>query len=138
MATTCELVRLSVERGPNWLFLRLHPSKTNNYDSLADQLWAVLGCHFTYRVVLELDEFDTLPANMIDQLAELQSRIASRGGWLRLCRPSESAQRAIEQARVDELLKSHTCRAYAVAGIEAAHEEAPKPHVKVAAAAIHD
>lgn len=132
MATTCELLRLSVERGPNWLFLRLHPSKSKNYETLADQLWAVLSCHFIYRVVLELDEFKTLPPVMVDQLAELQSRIADRGGWLRLCGTTEAAQRAVEDAGLDDLLRSHTCRAYAVAGRDAGHGSVSPPHFEVA------
>ena len=132
MANTCELLRLGVERGPNWLFLRLHPSKSKNYETLADQLWAVLSCHFIYRVVLELDEFKPLPPGMIDQLAELQSRIADRGGWLRLCGTTEAAQRSVEDAGLDDLLRSHTCRAYAVAGLDAGHESVSAPHFESA------
>ncbi len=125
--TTCELLRVNVERGPNWLFLRLQPSRDKNYDTLADQIWAVLACHFIYRVVIELDQFKTLTPTMIEQLAELQSRIADRGGWLRLSGTSDAAQHALDVAGLGEVFRSHHSRSAAVAGIS----EIESPHFEL-------
>ncbi len=130
--TTCELLRVTVERGPNWLFLRIHPSRDKNYDTLADQLSALLACHFTYRVVIELEEFKSLPPAMIEQLAELQSRIVDRGGWLRLSGTCDKVQQSLEAVGLSEVLRSHSCRAAAVSGVDAPHFETTNRIVETA------
>ena len=48
--------RLSVDRGPDWLIVKIQPTTESEYatEELADQLWAILVQHFTYRLVLEM------------------------------------------------------------------------------------
>lgn len=137
MATnTCELLRLGVERGPNWLFLRIHPSKSGNYSTMVDQLWSILACHFTYRVVIELEEFKSLPSQLVDQLSELRERVLEHGGWLRLCGLSERAQADLASYRTDEELRNHSCREHAVKGRDAAHGSVSSPHFDFATTAV--
>ena len=79
--------KLSVDRGPNWLFVKLRPKRRFAADcaQIADELWSIASRHFIYRVVLELEEFDQLPAELIEQLVILQERLMQCGGSLRIC-----------------------------------------------------
>ena len=56
--------KLSVDRGPNWLFVRLRPKQrfAEDLPLIADELWSIASRHFIYRVVLELEELDRLPS----------------------------------------------------------------------------
>lgn len=80
-----------VERGPNWLIVRLHPPKagagkaTPGDKSWADQLEAICEQHFTYRLVVEMDDVTALSVEASEQLALLSERLAERGGSLKLC-----------------------------------------------------
>jgi len=90
VGVTEETVRdwgLDVERGPNWLLVRLrHPGgRTPGPPRLADQLPGLLELHFTYRLVLDLQEIGRVDAQLMDGLASLSQWILARGGVLRLC-----------------------------------------------------
>ena len=48
---------LDVDRGPDWIFVRVHPRDGfDDAPGLAESVWTVLEQHFIYRVVLEIDE----------------------------------------------------------------------------------
>ena len=104
-----------VDRGPDWLFVRLHPD-FDELDHLADHLWATMDQHFIYRVVLEMQEVDFLPSRMMGQLVMLQKRILQQGGALRLCRLSPDCQRALHFCRLDRALPCFASREDAVLG----------------------
>ena len=48
---------LEVERGPDWLFVRLgsYPVADSDMPSLAGEIWSILDRCFVYRLVLQLD-----------------------------------------------------------------------------------
>ena len=82
---------LDVDRGPDWIFVRVHPRDGfDDAPGLAESVWAVLEQHFIYRVVLELDEIALLHSSVIGQLVLLSKRIHSHGGLVRLCGVSET------------------------------------------------
>ena len=57
MLTVASGCTLDVERGPDWLLVRIRNlDRAEPETPLAEQLWALLEQHFTYRLVLELDE----------------------------------------------------------------------------------
>ena len=58
MLTSAGGCDLAVERGPDWLLVRLRNLDFLAPDAppLAEQLWSLLQQHFTYRLVLELDD----------------------------------------------------------------------------------
>jgi anti-anti-sigma factor len=109
--------RYDVDRGPDWVFVRLHPDENNlEADSLADKLWAVLEQSFTYRLVLELDEVPILQSYLIAQLVLIAKRINSHGGLLRLCGLSAANQEVIRMCRLDGCLPHFGNRGDAVMG----------------------
>jgi anti-anti-sigma factor len=109
--------RFDVDRGPDWVFVRLHPDDSNlETDSLAEQLWAVLEQSFTYRLVLELDEVPILQSYLIAQLVLISKRINSHGGLLRLCGLSPANQEVIRLCRLDGCLPHFVNRGDAAMG----------------------
>ena len=99
---------LSVERGPDWLFVRIGAMESapenqppSDAASLADSLWSLLKQHFTYRMVLECADSLPLDSELIGQLIVLQRRVASHGGVLRLCGLPEPACQSLRFMRLD-------------------------------------
>ena len=118
MSKLQELAELEVvDRGPDWLFVRLHPDKAH-LDDVADRLWTLLNKHFIHRLVLEMDEVDFLPSQLIGQLIMLQKRVLQHDGALRLCGLSPSCAEALHLCRLDQALPSFACREDAVRGCQ--------------------
>ena len=77
---------LEVERGPDWLLVRIRSlDRASTEPPLADAIWELLERHFTYRAVLELDQVQLLNSHLIGQLVRLYRRIREHDGVLRLC-----------------------------------------------------
>jgi len=107
---------LALERGPNWLFIRilnLEPDSSEIPD-LADRIWNLLEQHFTYRVVLEMDEIGPLCSELIGELIRLQRRISRQGGVLRLCSLSAENRRILEICGLADRFPIYDCRRDAV------------------------
>ena len=85
---------------------------------LADQLWTMATRHFIYRVVLELDELEAMPASLTAQLVLLQDRLAECGGALRICGLSPECIDVISASRLEAVLPNHATRESAVLGDE--------------------
>ncbi|MEX2142701.1 MAG: STAS domain-containing protein [Pirellulales bacterium] len=108
---------LDVDRGPDWIFVRVHPR--NGFDDapgFAESVWAVLEQHFIYRVVLELDEIALLHSSIIGQLVLLSKRIHSHGGLVRLCGVSETNREVLQLCRLQSALPFYDNRGDAVMG----------------------
>lgn len=87
---------LDVERGPDWLFVRLNAAPQGPHPApLADAIWSLARQHFTHRVVLECDRLEELGDELIRQFALLQERIVAQGGVLRLCGLSQAHRDAL-------------------------------------------
>ena len=110
--------RLSVDRGPDWMFVRLHPTAEGGIDAsaLAERIWSVLDQNFTYRLVLELDQLEVLQSYLIAQLVMLSKRIHSHSGLLRLCGLSPVNQEVLRICRLDGCLQNYENRSSAVKG----------------------
>jgi anti-anti-sigma regulatory factor len=111
-------LELNVDRGPNWLFVKVRTKKAprKTVPRLADNLWAISARHFIYRLVVELDELDELPSAWMDELVELQSRLAECGGALRICGMSPECEETLQSCQTDTVLMNHSSRAEAVLG----------------------
>lgn len=109
---------LDVDRGPDWIFVRLHCDDALAHDAteLAEQLWELLQCHLSHRMVVEMDELPRLTSNLLGQLVMLAKRIHGTGGMLRLCGVSPSGEASIQAARLDRLFPHYGNRADAVMG----------------------
>jgi anti-anti-sigma factor len=106
---------VDVDRGPDWLFVRLHPGKEEPPD-MADALWRLADRHFIYRLVLEMDQLNTIPSRLMGQLVTLQKRVLQRQGALRLCGLSPECAQALHFCRLDKALPNFDTREAAVLG----------------------
>lgn len=115
---------LDVERGPEWLYIRLRPPQQGDAQEvdLAEILWETLEQSFTYRLVLELDEVRLLRSWMIGQLVILHKRIHKHDGTLRLSGLSDINQEALRSSRLDTRFPQYPNRTDAVMG-----ERPPQP-----------
>ena len=119
--------KLSVDRGPNWLFVKLRPKRrfAEDVPQIADELWSIASRHFIYRVVLELDELDRMPSELIEQLVILQERLMQCDGSLRICGLSSDCVERLCDSQLDVALPNFATRQEAVLGGDASalHEK---------------
>ncbi len=110
--------RLNLDRGPNWLIVRLSPESGEGCDEskLAEQIAELLEQHFTDRIVLELDEVELLTSLLLGQLLKLHQRVDARGGLMRLCGVSPANRTVLHTSRLDRRLPAFTDRFEAVQG----------------------
>lgn len=115
IAPACEL---DVERGPDWLLVRVRNVDLSESDApeLTERLWCLLEQHFTYRLVLELDEVRSLSSDLIGQLLTLYQRIHEHDGVMRLCGLSPQNRQMLHACRVDDQLPPYDDREAAVMG----------------------
>ncbi len=106
---------VDVDRGPDWLFVKLNPGKQEPGD-MADKLWSLANRHFIYRLVLEMDKVDQIPSRLMGQLITLQKRVLQRDGALRLCGLTAECAAALHFCRLDKALPNYECREDAVLG----------------------
>ncbi len=113
---------LEVQRGPDWLLVQVKnsPGKSKKPVSatppLAKTLWSLLEQHFTYRLVLELDQVDLLDSYLIGQLVKLYNQIREHDGVLRLCGLSAYNRRVLRTCRLDNRFWAYHNREEAVLG----------------------
>ena len=110
-------IEFDVERGPNWLIVRLHFAESiADVSQLADELWSIATRHFIYRLVLELDELATPPSGLMSQLVMLQERLAQCDGALRICGLSPECAEMLHNCQLESALPNHATREEAVLG----------------------
>lgn len=109
-------LKLSVDRGPNWLFVKLRSKDAlpRRVPPIADGLWSIATRHFIYRVVLELDELDSLPPGMMAQMVLLQERLSQCGGALRLCGMSDECLETLHDCHLNTTLWNYSSRTEAL------------------------
>lgn len=108
----------AVERGPDWLFVRLQRPDLMAVDTpqLADALWDLLQRHFMNRMVLELDDIEYLYSDVVAQLVKLHKRLRNADGVLRICGLSPSNQEVLQSSGLDGRLPNYGDREEAVMG----------------------
>ena len=94
---------LELDRGPDWLLVRLKSPEADASDTppLAAELWSLLERHFVYRLVLELDEISLLQSYLLGQLVVLDKRVREHGGLMRLCGLSSFNQQVLRSHGLD-------------------------------------
>jgi anti-anti-sigma factor len=107
---------VDIDRGPDWLFVRLHPGKASP-DDLAERVWSAADRHFVYRLVLEMDDVEFLPSPLMGQLVMLQKRAIQHAGALRLSGLSDDCADALHMCRLDRALPNFPSREEAVVGV---------------------
>ncbi len=116
MQATAPGCEFDVERGPDWLLVRITSLDQSEPGSLAlaDAVWSLLNQHFTYRIVLELDQVGVLNSFVIGQLVALYKRIREHDGVMRLCGLSTYNRQVLHTCRLDERLLPYQDRQDAV------------------------
>jgi len=109
---------LDVDRGPDWLIVKIPGSEVDAAaePSLSAAIWDLLQRHFTYRVVLELDQVELLNSYLVGQLVQLYKLIRQRDGVMRVCGLSPYNRRVLHACRLDESLTPFRDREEAVLG----------------------
>jgi anti-anti-sigma factor len=111
---------LSVEldRGPGWLFVRLHVPSTAEATELdlCEQLSTLLENEFANRLVVELDDVELLRSALLGQLVELHKRICGRDGVMRICGLSERNYQVLRRSRLQKRFPRFDTRHDAVMG----------------------
>ncbi len=117
MLVSSPCCEFEVDRGPNCLLVKIKGLEDSaDTPPLARNLWSVLEQHLTYRLVLEMDEVDSLDSHLIGQLLALGKRIEDRDGVLRLCGLSERNQQVLETCRLNEHFLAYQDREDAIMG----------------------
>jgi len=110
-------IEMEVDRGPDWLFVRMRPTP-GRWDELADRLWSLADQHFIYRLVLEMDDLEVFPSLLMGQLVMLHKRVLQHDGALRLCGLSPQCEEALHLCRLDQALPNFPTREDAVNGCQ--------------------
>jgi anti-anti-sigma factor len=112
---------IEVDRGPGWLFVRVHEPEGglvgSGHGDLAEALWELLEQNFARRLVVELDGLSILPSYLVGQLVMLHKRITTKGGIMRLCGLSTQCQQVLRLHRLADRLFPYQNREEAVLGV---------------------
>ena len=111
----CEL---EVDRGPDWLLVKIRGIDMNPLDPppLAECVWDLAQKHFTYRIVLELNRVNVLNSYLIGQLIRLYRQVQEHDGVLRLCGLSPYNRRVLHGCALDDRFPAYETREEAVLG----------------------
>ncbi len=108
---------LAVERGPDWLLVRiLKAPEAPDAPPLADEVWEQLCRHFTYRLVLELNQISLLNSHLIGQLVQLYKRIREHEGIMRVCGLSAYNRQVLHTCNLESHFPDYQDREEALMG----------------------
>jgi anti-anti-sigma factor len=118
MLATAAGYELDVDRGPDWLWIRIRSMPTDSAyaASLAEQLTELVEKHFIYRVVLELHRVPELDSHLIGELVKLDRHILKHDGVLRICGLSPEGRAMLEVCNLDDLCLEYETREEAIVG----------------------
>lgn len=98
------LFSIQAERGPGCIFVKLTNDSSGQlcdqnriFESIAD----AMQNHFVSRVVVDVDELETVPANICDQMDELTDWVSERGGLIRFAGESVAFEREMHARHPD-------------------------------------
>jgi len=90
---------VAVERGPDWLFLRLERDDAGcGGDPIAERLLGMIRVNHAHRVVVEFDGSDQLDDTLLDAIGAVGSRVRDEGGLIRVCGLSEGDVRRLRSS----------------------------------------
>ncbi|MCA9248908.1 MAG: hypothetical protein KDA42_17395 [Planctomycetales bacterium] len=102
MRATEDRWHYKVERGPDWLFVKVVPPSQDQGDTphIDTDILNLLRRHTAHRVVLELDEVAALPPQFLEELVALREQLEQDRGVMRLTGLSAPC---LEQFRANQL-----------------------------------
>jgi len=101
----------AVERGPDWLFVRLPKSGGREAVRAVGEL---LQTSMTRRVVLELDRIDLVDRDLAEAISSLGHHVEQAGGAIRLCGLNEANLAEVRRSPGAGRIPHYGCRAEAV------------------------
>ena len=109
---------IDVDRGPDWLFVRLSPERPSVPDNaaIAEPLWQLMQQHFAHRIVLELDDVLMMHSWLVGELIRLHKRVESQAGLMRLCGLSDINQQVLKSLSIADRFPQYDTREAAVMG----------------------
>ena len=112
MLATAAGYEFDVDRGPDWLWVRIRSLETGSLPaaSLAEQIEELVEKHFIYRIVLELHRVPELSSQLIGELVELDRYIQRHDGVLRVCGLSPEGRAMLEMCGLDDLCLAYETR----------------------------
>ena len=108
---------VSLERGPDWLFVKLFPPDADarrRGGDLGHALWNIAREHGANRMVVELDRIEWIDDRLLEGLEVLALLMRREGGVIRLCGLDGPNLDRYESCRVAEHLPHFSCRCEAV------------------------
>ncbi len=118
MLATAAGYELDVDRGPDWLWIKVRsPDAGSSHSaSLAKQLMELVEQHFIYRIVLDLHGIPELSSQLIGDLVQLDKQILKHEGVLRICGLSPEGRAMLEMCGLDDLCLAYETREEAILG----------------------
>ena len=118
MLATVAGYEFDVDRGPDWLWVRIRSLDTGSSPAapLAEQLTELVEKHFIYRIVLELHRVPELSSHLIGELVQLSRHIQEHDGVLRVCGLSPEGRAMLEMCGLDDLCLAYETREEAIVG----------------------
>ena len=118
MLATVAGYEFDVDRGPDWLWIRIRSKETgfSPAASLAEQLTELVEKHFIYRIVLELHRVPELSSQLIGELVRLDRYILDHDGVLRVCGLTPESRAMLEICGLDDLCLEYETREEAILG----------------------
>ena len=118
MLATLAGYEFDVDRGPDWLWIRIRSLETGSLLSapLAEELKELVEKHFIYRIVLELHRVPELSSHLIGELVQLSRHILKHDGVLRVCGLSPEGRAMLEMCGLDDLCLAYETREEAIVG----------------------
>lgn len=109
---------LEVERGPDWLFVRVagRDEGAEGDAELAEHVVQLLKQNLVTRLVLECDGLGHLTSALVGQLVMLHKRIHANGGLMRLCNLSDANYQVLCTMGLDKWFPKYQSRREAVLG----------------------
>jgi len=109
---------LNVDRGPDWLFVRLaHDGQSIGQDvQFAETAWNALQQHFASRLVLEMHDVPLVNSYLVGQMVLLHKRVTSNGGTMRICGLTPANEGVLRTARLHDRFPNYENREAAVHG----------------------
>ena len=110
--------KTELDRGPDWLFVKLFGPDGDGADArgISETLAMLLEQELKRRMVLELDELEDLPQDLIDELVLLQELLDKQGGVVRVCGLAREHQQALRENKDSRRINSFRNREEAVLG----------------------
>lgn len=93
-----------VNRGPGWLFVRVHGPADGDTDAshLAESIWEIMQQQFARRVVVDLSDLKLLRSVVVGQLVQLHKRVYMHEGLMRIAGLNDHNYSVLQACRLHD------------------------------------